>query len=297
MFNELTSGVDYYRFITQLDKNFDTTYDALCRKLQQTANAIFTTGNLLIHVTCPADDVNLFSRSIAGKLASLPKGKPIRVPWKFNFSGNRGAILSSSQVQYVVKSFDFKKLGYTWNGSMIVLNQILTTDWLQNQIRVQGGAYGGFSGITPGGHFYLASYRDPNLKETLEAFDATPGYVTNLQLTEQEMTRYVIGAIASLDQPKTPSQKGSAAMHWYFEQTTGEMLNGERTVILQTTAEDIRKMATMISDILKQNNYCVYGNETKINANATLFTDLIRIASGNSECFSIFEPLKQQEND
>lgn len=279
MFNERTAGVSYYRFITHLEKEFDKEHEKICRKLQETAMAVFTANNLKIHVTCEAGDLPAFCSAMAAEFKTLPARQHIPARWDFTFHSEREAILSSSLVQYVVKSFDFKKAGFFWKSPMIVLNQILNTDWLQNQIRVQGGAYGGFSGITPGGHIYLASYHDPNLRETLAAFDATPEYVSRFAASRKEMTRYILGAAASLDQPKTPSQKGSAAMHWYFEKTTEEMLDQEREKMLATTVRDIRGMAPMLREVLKQNNYCVYGNETRIHENSDLFNSLIKITT------------------
>lgn len=277
MFNEITSGIEYYRFITSIEKQSVDQLSALAEKLQQTATKIFTSHNLHVHVTCPEEDKEQFCRALNIKLAGFPEGINDHGNLDFSLTMKNEAILSSSQVQYVVKSYDFKKLGYSWSGSMTVLNQILSTDWLQNQIRVKGGAYGGFSGITPGGLVYFASYRDPNLRETLNVFDLTPDYIRKFSASETAMTRYIIGAIAGIDQPKTPSQKGSAAMHWYYEQTTREQLNADRLKILGTTPEDIRNMAAMIHDVLSQNNYCVYGNETKISEHESLFDDLIRI--------------------
>jgi len=91
------------------------------------------------------------------------------------------------------------------------------------------------------------------------------------------MTRFIIGTISRIDQPKSASQKGRTAMQYYFEKTTADMLKQERKEILSTTAEDIRGMSKMVGDVLAQNNFCVYGSEAKINENKGLFRELITI--------------------
>ncbi len=276
-FNEWTSGVEYYRFLSDIAKNFDSTVDSIIDNLVKTASLLFTRSNLKVLVVCPVDDLENFRGQLSAKMDQIIKGTGNFHQWTIRPELKNEAILSASQVQYVVKSFDFKQLGYEWNGQMHVLSQILSTDWLQNQIRVQGGAYGGFCGFSPHGNTYFASYRDPNLRETLATIDATPGYIRNFNADKDTLTRYVIGTISNLDQPKTPSQKGSAAMHYYFEGITAEMLNRERQEILSVRAEDIREMASMVEDILQCNNYCIYGNEGKIMEHADLFDGLIRI--------------------
>jgi len=58
------------------------------------------------------------------------------------------------------------------------------------QVRVVGGAYGGFCSFDPhSGNFAYLSYRDPNLLETLEAYDGSPEYLKTLDLTQEELTK------------------------------------------------------------------------------------------------------------
>ena len=66
-------------------------------------------------------------------------------------------------------------------------------------------------------------------------------------------------------------------MQYFLEKTTADMLKNERREILSTTDEDIRGMSKMVADVLAQNNYCVYGSESKIRENKELFRELITI--------------------
>lgn len=278
MFNELTAGVEYYRFLTDLTENFEEKADMLVRMLEQVASALFSRKNLIVHVTCASEDLASFLSEFRSRLDCFPDSPATFLPWKFPFNRLNEAILSASQVQYVVQGYDFRKLGYTWNGGIHVLSQVISTDWLQTQIRVMGGAYGGFCGFSPAGNVYFASYRDPNLQETLDVYQNTARYLEGFSADEASMNRYIIGTIGGLDQPKTPSQQGSAAMHHYFEKTTAAMLNQERQEILATVPADIRNMAGLVRDVLQQNCYCVYGNESRIMSGKDLFGALIRLS-------------------
>jgi Zn-dependent M16 (insulinase) family peptidase len=127
------------------------------------------------------------------------------------------------------------------------------------------------------------SYRDPNLKETLQNYDSTTVFLKKFNAGETAMTRFIIGTVARLDQPKTASQKGRTAMQCFFEKTTADMLRKERKEILSTTAKDIRGMKKMVGDILAQNTWCVYGNEAKIRENSQLFREMINIESNTED--------------
>ncbi len=222
-------------------------------------------------VTCSKEDYPVFVQNAEKLISSLPE-KPVNLnKWEFKFEKKNEGFLTASKVQYVVKGYDMKKLGYKWNGKMNVLNQIISTDWLQTRIRVIGGAYGGFASFSENGSVLFMSYRDPNLKETLANYDATPEYLDKLEIDDKAMTRYIIGTIASIDNPMTTSQKGGVALKYYLEKTKPEDIQADRDAILSVTLKDIKDMKKMVSDILGQNAYCVYGSEAKINAQKDLF--------------------------
>ena len=91
-------------------------------------------------------------------------------------------IETPADVQYVCKEYNLMKLGYKYTGKLLVAKGIIGLDYLWNKVRVQGGAYGCPMVITRAGNIGFASYRDPNLKETLEAYKK----VENLRKEKQE---------------------------------------------------------------------------------------------------------------
>lgn len=276
-FNELVNGLEYYRFITGLSVNFNEKAADIRAKLSETARLLFARDNVIAGVTCSEKDYLAFSEGMEKLGASFPKDAVTLKDWKFDFTKKNEGLLTASKVQYVVKGYDYKKLGYKYDGKMRVLNQVLSTDWLQNQVRVIGGAYGGFAGFSPTGNVYFASYRDPNLKETLENYDNTVGYLDKFEADEKTMTRFIIGTVSRLDQPMNAADKGNLAFQRYFEKTTPEELKAEREAVLSATPADIKGMSKLVADILAQDAFCVYGNYEKIKENAGLFGELVKL--------------------
>jgi Zn-dependent M16 (insulinase) family peptidase len=271
MFNELTSGIEYYWFISDLAAKLDSNATQISEKLIKTASLLFTKGNLTAVITCGMDDLPSVVQEFPAFAKALPTTQTATVPWKFVFEKKNEGFLTASKVQYVIKGYNFKLLGYDWNGTMRVLNQILSSDWLQNQVRVIGGAYGGFSSFASNGQVMFNSYRDPNLKETLNNYDAIPKYLEQLNVNDKEMIRYILGTIAELDNPLTPSQKGDVAVRYYLDKTKSADLQKERDEVINVTLDNIKAMKKMMVDILNQNVICVYGNEDKIQAQKDLF--------------------------
>jgi Zn-dependent M16 (insulinase) family peptidase len=277
VFNDMIRGASYYWFVTDLVKRYAADTAGVIAQLNQVKDALFTKNNLLAGTTSSEEDFKIYTKNLPLLSAALAD-KPVTYnTWLLKPEAKNEGIETASKVQYVLQGYDFRKLGLPWDGKWNVLSQVMSTDWLQTRIRVVGGAYGGFSGISKSGTFYLASYRDPNLKETLDNYQGTIDYLSKFQADSMTMTRYIIGTIANLDNLMTPSEKGELAFRRYMEKTSKEAIQKDRDAVLSTTPEDIRQMSSVLARVLGQQTYCVYGNEDKLKANKNLFKNLVTL--------------------
>ncbi len=127
------------------------------------------------------------------------------------------------QVNFVGKGTNLYEHGYTFHGSALVIVPYLRGSYLWEKVRVQGGAYGGFAVFDQqSGNFNFLSYRDPNLDQTLQAFDQTADYLRKLELSESELTKAIIGAIGEVDAYQLPDAKGYTALIRYLLGITDE---------------------------------------------------------------------------
>lgn len=277
VFDEMTEGLDYYWFVSDLVKNFRRDQPLLVANLEKVAQILVSRNNIIAAVTCSREDFEKFATVYPGFIAKLPDSREVKETWILVPEIRNEGLLAPSKVQYVMAGYNYKKLGYQWNGKMRVLSQVLSTDWLQNQVRVIGGAYGGWSEISPNGNLVFNSYRDPNLAETLENYQSTTRYLDEFNADEKTMTRYIIGTIAGMDVPMTPSQKGDLAFSWYFGKRTRQEIEENRHAVLETKSSDIKGFAKMITDVMSQGVLCVYGNPEKIEGNKKLFKNIVKI--------------------
>jgi Zn-dependent M16 (insulinase) family peptidase len=182
---------------------------------------------------------------------------------------------TAMQVQYVARTGNFLKAGYEYTGALKVLKTILSYDYLWNNIRVKGGAYGcmcGFSGVD--GDAYFTSYRDPNLRETNNIYEKTADYVKNFTAEERDVTKYIIGTFSTLDTPLTPQSRGKRSLSMYLAGISEADLQKERDEVLNVTIEDIRALHKIVKAIFDAGNICVIGNEGKIAENKDLFKEV-----------------------
>ena len=276
-FDELTNGLTYYQFVTHINSKLDEEANDLVMKLQEVARLLFNSNNMMVQVSCSESNYLQFAAALQPMAEALPASQPSMQQWELALNPSNEGLQSASMVQYVVQGYNFRNLGYEYDGRMRVLNQVLSREYLQTRIRIMGGAYGGFMALNPTGELLMISYRDPNLKETLANYQGSVSFLEAFDADETAMTRYIIGTIAGLDRPLTASARGQVALQRHLEGVTPQALRAEREAILATTAEDIRQMRQMIADVLEKNTFCVYGNEDKIRENSELFRDMFSV--------------------
>ena len=276
-FIEITSGISYYDFISDLDARFEKEKETIVENLQQVFSMIFNKNNLLISITSEKSDFETIQR----EMVSIVEGLSDRTLEKFQYFFERTekseGLLTPGKVQYVAKGSNFKDLGYDYSGSMQVLKTIISLDYLWNKVRVAGGAYGCLANFSKNGNFVFSSYRDPNLKETLNVYDAMPEYIKDFNVDEREMRKYIIGTISNMDAPLSAFMKGDRATANYICQITQQDLQKERNEILGTTVEDIRRYSHLIDEGMKMEYVCILGNEDKIKENKDQFSRLIKV--------------------
>ena len=264
----------YYNFICDLDDNFDVKFNEMVKNLDDVKDIVFNKEGLVVSYTGDEEYYANFSDSFNEFAEKIKDKKFPSREYKFDFSNKNDALVIPSQVQYVVKAGSFKKAGYKYSGKMKVVENILNSDYLWKELRVKGGAYGGAMSFTKHEVLFY-SYRDPNLKETLNTFEETVKFLRNFKADEKEMTNYIIGAIGSMDYLTGPYYKGVLGDNMYFSGTTQNDVQKLRDEILTTTAEDIRNYADLLEVVIKQNLHCVVGSETKVNENKDLFDRII----------------------
>lgn len=265
----------YYEFISQIAASINENAAVVGQKLTAVMRKIFTKSRLTLEITGSEDDKKAAFQALESWLAALPQGEQPGALWHFNLQQKNEGIMTSGTVQYVAKGGNFRAHGYDYTGSYLVLDTILQYNYLWTKIRVQGGAYGAFTRFYNNGDMVFCSYRDPNLRSSIEAYDALADYLEHFDVSDREMTKYVIGTLSRIDVPLTPSLRGAKAMGRYFAGASEEDDQRRRDQLLATTAADIRKLAPAVRAVMADNNVCVMGSEAQIRKDKDLFTNLI----------------------
>jgi len=182
---------------------------------------------------------NVIRSQVADFLSGFPAEPAPAAIWQPSALPAAEGLTLPSQVNFVGKGVNLYRSGYQLNGSALVIAPYLGSTYLWDKIRVQGGAYGGFCVFDQhSGAFNYLSYRDPNLDLSLAAYDQAAAFLLNLDLSEAELTKAIIGAIGEVDAYQLPDAKGFTSLARYLLGTTDAERQRLRDEILATSPAD-----------------------------------------------------------
>ena len=263
----------YYEFLKELSADFAGRAEDTLAKLRHLLGIFFESSKYLLAYSCEESERMVVLEQALNFAALLPQSAVAgKTPQFLEAPGENEGIMTPGKVQYVAAGGDFHKFGYQFHGAMKVLETILRYEYLWTKIRVQGGAYGATARFDRNGTMFFASYRDPKLKESLQAYYDMPSWLEKLELSERELTKYIIGTISGLDTPLTNSMRLEQAGVYHLKQVDTAMRQQMRSEIIDLTNADLQKLAPLIRDTLSEKYLCVVGSSQSIEANKNIFT-------------------------
>lgn len=258
------SGVEQYKFLSELLKRIeDGGWEGVLQQLKALQACIFNKASCtILNITSDAEHLDPAQASLEKLASNLPVDESSGPVLLDPTLGRRAdGIVVPTQVNYVGKGGNLYESGYEYHGSALVVSKLLGATYLWDKVRVVGGAYGGFCRFDPrSGDFKYLSYRDPNLGQTLETYDGAPGFLKDLELGEDELTKAVIGCMGDVDAYLLPDAKGYQAMLRHLLGEDDEYRQKVRDQILGTKVEDFHKFGEALEPVIEKGGICVVGS-------------------------------------
>lgn len=260
---EKTQGYDVFRFIKNINDNFDNEIDALKNDMASLAEKVFVSSRLVMSQS--AKNKNEKITEIISKLPSGEKSKKEYFEKQPEKESVREAILIPSGVSYASSGANLAKYNTEYDGRLTVIANLLTYGYLWNEIRVHAGAYGcGFrAGTNSNAVFH--SFRDPNPLNSIEVYKNTSEFIKEFVNSDEDIEKYIISSIASTDRLMSSAKKGQFADMDYLSGTSYENKLSANTAMLNMKKEDLLEYCNLFDDMAKGNSICVIGNADALN--------------------------------
>ncbi|KAG5183571.1 Metalloenzyme, LuxS/M16 peptidase-like protein [Tribonema minus] len=271
--NEISGGISSVETVKSVLKMAEDDWPALLARLEKIRASIVTRNNLLINLTGDQEVLDAAAPAISNFINSIP-GAGEGVVSHSNWAAEANLIPArnegfavQTQVNYVGKGGRLFQPGEVVPGSFQVVSRYLRTGYLWDNVRVMGGAYGGFCNFNPmTGLFSFLSYRDPNLAKTLDIYDGCADYLTSLHLPADELQMSVIGAVGDMDSPQSADQKGFMSLKRHLIGMSDEDRQRIRDEVLATSTDDFKAFGDRLKALNSSARSAVVGSKAALEA-------------------------------
>ena len=259
------SGVDFYLFLRELLEHFDERKDELCRILRDLRDRIFTSTGVVASFTGSDEDFQRYWTA-AGDLGLAPRTAPAKelyVPWP---ADKHEAFVIPSDVSYLALATDPRALDIETNGVWSVAANALSYDYLWNEIRVKGGAYGcGFrAGDKRQAGFY--TYRDPEIDASLARIKAAGAWLERFEPDADAFEGFIVSCVSGMDAPLKPYALTKRRNAEYFCKIDAGERERRRAEILAATPEQLRALGAEVTRVAQEAPACVFASRDAIEA-------------------------------
>ncbi len=259
------SGVDFYLFLRDLLDNFDGRKDELCDTLRDLRDRVFTSTGTVASFTGSDEDYARYWAA-AGDLGLEPRTAPAKelyVPWP---EDKHEAFVIPSDVTYLARACDPRALGIETDGVWSVASNALSYDYLWNEIRVKGGAYGcGFRSPSPR-HASFYTYRDPAIDPSLARIEAAGDWLAAFNPDADTFEGFIVSCVSGMDAPLKPYALTKRRNAEYFCKTPEGTRAKRRQQMLDATPEALRALAGDVARIAREAPACVFAGREAIEA-------------------------------
>ncbi len=239
--SEAFRGISMMKTVKRLTSSFDDGYGELLTLIRRATTESFTKENVIFSLTAEKE------HDLSPLAMTLRSGKALPANGKYASSvAAKTAVKIPSQVSYAVKADLSTRAGVAYDPSFSVAAQIISLEYLWNEIRVRGGAYGAGMSVAPNGTLFAYSYRDPSPASSLGVYDGCAKFIEDFASGCDSIDKYIISAISEGDPLQTPRSQGSSADALYLTGVTYEERKRRRAKMLSTGKDDLVRFASVL---------------------------------------------------
>ena len=261
---EQLSGVDFYLFLRDLLEHFDERVDGLRTKLAELAERIFVADGCMASFTGSDEDFDAYWDA-AGDLGLGAGDGAGRDALVVSTPCDRHeAFVIPSDICFAARACDPRRLGIDVTGAWAVAANALSYDYLWNEIRVKGGAYG--CGFRAAGERQTAfyTYRDPAIDPSIERVERAGTWLGGFEPDEAAFEGFIVSCVSGMDAPVKPYALTKRRNTTYLAGLDPHAREERRAQMLAATPGELRSFGADVTRIAAESPTCVFGGRDVI---------------------------------
>ena len=250
----LSYGIAYNKFINKLNDVYNDNSNRINEYLDNLYKKIINKDNLIVDALVDYENFDELKNKLDVFIKNLKNNdyNNLSVNDLFEFDkygrkDSKEAYIVSGDVNFVARGGTYEKNMY--DGHLTVLSTILNREYLWNNIRVLGGAYGAFAYLARGGVGVYASYRDPNLSKSDATYKNIVNFVEKLDFSQEKIDKFIIGSISTIDYPLSKRNTHKRNVTNYINEIDDKEIDKIRSEILNTNLDNLKSHLKNIKKI------------------------------------------------
>ncbi len=262
-------GIDQLLFLNRVNEDLGS--DSLKKIgdiLETIRTKVLGSQMISLNITASGSEISKVKTYLEGKLVNFPKGiissadsnQRIEVEFK-----KQEALIIPAAVSYLAQAFRSSLIESEEYGSELLLSHILRTDFLWENVRMKGGAYGasasanGMEGI-----FSFSSYRDPNIDKTISAFKEGLQLISQNGIKDDIIEKAKITIVGKDLRPQSPGEKSIIGFIRKLYNISDGMRKTRRDSIMNADAVSIQTAAERLLEELANSSLVVMAGREKL---------------------------------
>ncbi len=274
------STIDYYNFLTNLEKELSKNPKGVLNELNNVKALVTNKKNLIVTFAGNKNSISKFETSIKKFTMGMPSKDIAKQDYsKLPKPAQKEGISVDGSVQYNMIYSTYEKMGTAFNGKYIPIGSVINENYITPKIRFGYGAYDNIVEFGDEG-FMLASYRDPNIKETFEVYKGLPEFIKNINLTQEQLDSYILKSFSNYTVSSGEISGANTALGYYLMGIKSEDILQILKEIKSVTVNDVKDTASMVENMLKNGTYSTAGSKEKLSENKELYDNIIALEQG-----------------
>ena len=109
----------------------------------------------------------------------------------------KDAFAIPADIAFAAMSSNLSAVDAKFSGTALVVAQILNYNYLWNEIRVKGGAYGAWMSVYTDGDVCFSTFRDPDPAHSLNCFKGAGEALREFCAEDEDLDKYIISTVAA----------------------------------------------------------------------------------------------------
>ena len=174
------------------------------------------------------------------------------------------AFVIPSDICFAARACDPRRLGIDVTGAWAVAANALSYDYLWNEIRVKGGAYG--CGFRAAGERQAAfyTYRDPAIDPSIERVARAGEWLGSFEPDEAAFEGFIVSCVSGMDAPVKPYALTKRRNTTYLAGLDPHAREERRAQMLAATPGELRSLGADVTRIAATSPTCVFGGRDVI---------------------------------